>query len=400
MHRRKPRQSVEQKFKGVIASVAKQSPKFTGLLHALHLEACALLAMTIFVAMKDTIFTKNFAKNLSHFLERKNYSLHFILMDENTHQLCLPILQQEIQDLASATRIEIYAGEEHKNIRAAEYVWQRLTEEKADRNSVLINLGGGMVCDLGGFAASTYKRGIDFIHIPTTLLSQVDAAIGGKQGIDFMNFKNQVGVFRQPAGVFVHEEFLKTLPQEEIVSGFAEVIKHALIAGDGLWKKTVSIENLTEVNWNEIVSDSIDVKLAVVKKDPEEKNLRKVLNFGHTMGHAIESWILNQHKTTYHGHCIATGMMGELYLSSSCLGLSEKKRDEALTVIRKHFPKIVFPESEFDALIDLMKQDKKNEHGTIRMALLRKFGNPVIDVEVDEMQIREALKFMMEQNEG
>jgi len=350
--------------------------------------------------MKENIFTKNLGKNLTHFLEKKNYSQHFILMDENTHQLCLPPLQQEVPELASAIRIKIYAGEEHKNIRAAEYVWQRLTEEKADRKAVLINLGGGMVCDLGGFAASTYKRGIDFIHVPTTLLSQVDAAIGGKNGIDFMNYKNQVGMFHEPAAIFIHDEFLSTLPIEQISSGFAEVMKHALLVGGKLWKRITPLGDLKDVIWNELVEESMAVKLAIVEKDPKEKHLRKVLNFGHTIGHAIESWMMTEKKTTFHGHCIAAGMMGELYLSSSCLCLPEKKRNEALTVIKKHFPKIVFAENDFDALIDLMKQDKKNEQGTIRMALLRKFGSPVIDVEVDEMQIRNALKFMTEQNEG
>jgi len=348
--------------------------------------------------MKKNIFTRNFQKNLSQFLKRKNYSRYFILTDDNTNVHCLPVLLTDIPELISASEIKIYAGEEHKSLAAVEYVWKKLTEEKADRNAILINLGGGMICDLGGFAASTYKRGIDFIHVPTSLLAQADAAIGGKQGIDFLNYKNQIGVFNQPAAVFIHDEFLKTLPEEQITSGFAEVVKHGLIAGGALWKKIVSIDRLTEVIWSEIVAESIEVKLAVVERDPEEKNMRKVLNFGHTIGHAIESWLLNQKKSTYHGHCIAAGMIGELYLSCVCCGLSESKRDSAISVIRKHFPKISFSEIDFDSLIELMKHDKKNAGASIRMVLLHKFGQPVIDVETDELQIREALRFMIERN--
>ncbi|MFI5134311.1 MAG: 3-dehydroquinate synthase [Chitinophagales bacterium] len=348
--------------------------------------------------MRENIITKSFQKNLTQFLKGKNYSRHFILTDDNTNEHCLPVLLNEIPALSSATVIRIYAGEEHKTLQAAEYVWKRLTEEKADRNAVLINLGGGMVCDLGGFAASTFKRGIDFIHIPTTLLAQVDAAIGGKQGIDFLNYKNQIGVFKQPAAIFIHDEFLKTLPPEQITSGFAEVVKHALIAGGNFWKKVGSMENLTDVEWKEIVNESIEVKLSVVKKDPEEKNLRKVLNFGHTIGHAIESWLMNQKTETLHGHCVAAGIIGELYLSEICCSLSPKKSKEAIDVIKKHFPEIHFSENDFDSLIELMKQDKKNESGIIRMVLLHKFGSPMIDVEVDEVQIRDALKFMIETN--
>lgn len=342
--------------------------------------------------MKQAIFTNNLGENLSRFLSKKNYSQYFILMDENTQQHCLPVLQQEAPDLATAVRITVYAGEEHKSLQAVEYVWKRLTEEKADRHAVLINLGGGMVTDLGGFAASTYKRGIDFIHVPTTLLAQVDAAIGGKNGIDFMNYKNQIGVFRQPAAIFVHDGFLKTLPDQQSISGFAEVVKHALLAGGKLWKTIRSMESLSNVEWNDIISESMAVKLAVVEEDPKEKHVRKVLNFGHTIGHAIESLLISRKQESYHGHCIAAGMLGELYLSEKCCGLHEEKRKEVSAVIEKHFPKIIFKEEDSDALMDLMKQDKKNAGSAIRFVLLHKIGQPVIDVEADELMIREALK--------
>jgi len=300
----------------------------------------------------------------------------------------------EIPELAQAIVIKIYAGEGHKNIQALEYVWKRLTEENADRNAVLINLGGGMICDLGGFAAGTYKRGIDFIHVPTTLLGLVDAAIGGKQGIDFLHFKNQIGVFKNP-DVFIHPSFLLTLPEEQMRSGFAEVVKHALIAGGKFWKQVRVIESMKEVNWKPLIEESISLKVAVTEVDPMEKKFRKVLNFGHTIGHAIESVLLSNNQNTLHGFCVAAGMIGELYLSSIIGGLSPKKRDEALSFIKKHFPLLSFSENDFDAILSFMKQDKKNHGGKIRMVLLKKFGEPKIDCEVDEVMIREALNFMI-----
>jgi 3-dehydroquinate synthase len=344
--------------------------------------------------MRQSVFSKDLGEHLTHFLAKKQYSQHFILMDENTQQFCLPVLQKEVPDLATAVRISVYAGEEHKTLQAAEYVWKRLTEEKADRNAVLINLGGGMMTDLGGFAASAYKRGIDFIHVPTTLLAQVDAAIGGKNGIDFMNYKNQIGVFRQPAAIFVHEDFLKTLPHEQVLSGFAEVVKHALLVGGKLWERIHSMETLQDVQWTEIITESMAVKLAVVEEDPRERHIRKVLNFGHTIGHAIESLLISRGQQTYHGHCIGAGMIGELMLSARCCGLNEEKCGEVILFIQKHFPRLSLDAADLDALIDLMKQDKKNAAGIIRMVLLRKIGRPVIDVETDEMTIREVLKAM------
>jgi len=252
-----------------------------------------------------------------------------------------------------------------------------------------------MVCDLGGFAAATYKRGIDFIHVPTTVLSMADASVGGKQGIDFMNYKNHIGVFQFPAAIFIHEPFLLTLPDEQKKSGFAEIIKHALIVGGKFWKKVKAISNLHDVSWKEIIEESIAIKSSVVDKDPREKDLRKILNFGHTIGHSIESFLLSKNQSTLHGYCIAAGMIGELYLSSIICGSSEKKRDEAIELIKKHFTRVDISENDFDVLIALMKQDKKNYDGKIQMVLLEKFGKPKIDCEVDEVMIKEALNFII-----
>jgi 3-dehydroquinate synthase len=340
------------------------------------------------------IIQKETSATLTDFLRKKSYSAHFILVDDVTANHCLPLLLKQQPILHEAEVIEIFSGEEYKDIETVQRVWEKLSEHNADRNAVLINLGGGVVCDLGGFAAATYKRGIDFIHIPTTLLAQVDAAFGGKQGIDFMHFKNQVGVFQMPSAVVVDVMYLKTLPEEQVQNGFAEVVKHSLLAGDDYWKKISRIENLEQVNWRKIVSDSIDFKMSVVKKDPAEKGLRKILNFGHTIGHAIETFKLSNHEMALHGFCIAAGMIGELFLSEKILGLKQKQFEEAVAFLKNHFPLVTIEEKDFEAILQLMKQDKKNEKGKIRMALLKEIGKPKWDVEVSQEDILSALSFL------
>ncbi len=308
----------------------------------------------------------------------------------------MPVLLKGIEILRNATVIEIFSGEAFKNIETVQQVWEQLTEHRADRKSVLINLAGGMGCDLGGFAAGTYKRGIDFIQVPTTVLSQADAAYGGKQGIDFSNYKNQIGVFKDPAAIFVNPEFLKTLPAEQIVNGFAEVVKHSLLDGGKFWKKIYSIENLSSVNWKKIVQQSCEFKLSVVKADPYEKGLRKILNFGHTIGHALETYLLNNNVDALHGYCVAAGMIGELYLSHMICGLAEKKMRKAASYITNHFPSVIVPEAFYNELITLMKQDKKNRDGQIQFALLKDIGMPIINVTADEDIILQSFHFIEE----
>lgn len=307
---------------------------------------------------------------------------------------CLPVLLSDVKTLQNASIIEIFSGETYKNIESVQQVWEELTEHHADRNAVLINLGGGMVCDLGGFAAATYKRGIDFIHVPTTLLCQSDAAYGGKQGIDFLNYKNQVGVFLDPVATFVNTDFLKTLPGEQIVNGFAEVVKHALLSGGKFWREIKTLKQLSEVDWKEIVSRSAEIKLSVVEEDPHEKGLRKILNFGHTIGHAVETNLMNTGEEVLHGFCVAAGMIGELFLSHRICRLPAKKFEHAAIYIRDHFPVVNMDASFDDALLDLMKQDKKNREGRIQFALLKDIGEPVIGVEADEQLIRQSLNFI------
>ncbi|MBA3647731.1 MAG: 3-dehydroquinate synthase [Chitinophagales bacterium] len=343
---------------------------------------------------RKNIFSKNFRKEVLNFLTKKNYSKLFILVDDNTSKLCLPACLNVFESFNEHVVIEIPSGEQHKNLDTAKQVWKELTETNADRNAVLINLGGGVVCDLGGFAAGTYKRGINFIHIPTTLLAQVDAAYGGKQGIDFLNYKNQVGIFQNPAATFVNTEFLKTLPLEETVNGFAEVIKHGLLSGGEFWKRVTAIKKLQDVDWKKIVSDSIEIKLSVTEKDPNEKGLRKILNFGHTIGHAVESALISTGIRTLHGYCVAAGMIGELYLSLKVCGFPPKKMNKVVSFIRSHFPPIDLAGIASENLQQLMLHDKKNSYGRIQFSLLKNIGEPVINVEVKDEEISNAIKFL------
>lgn len=340
------------------------------------------------------IFHNKFSQSFAAFLSAKKYTTCFILADDQTVNYCLPVLLKKVDALKSARVIEIFSGESFKNIDSTQQVWESLTEQNADRHAVLINLGGGMVCDLGGFAAATYKRGIDFIHVPTTLLSQVDAAYGGKQGIDFNHFKNQVGIFRNPAAIFVHVEFLNTLPKEQWVNGFAELVKHGLLAGGKYWKQLKDIEDLAAVNWKKTVRDSAGIKLAVVEKDPLEKDLRKILNFGHTIGHAIETNLLSRGEAVLHGYCIAAGMIGELFLSQQLCGFPQKKMLQIIDLLRRHFPAVNMNTDFDERLLELMKQDKKNKAGRIQFALLQDIGEPVIGIEADEQMIRNSLDYI------
>ena len=242
-----------------------------------------------------------------HYSGRKK----IILLDENTRRHCLPLLETKNAEL-----LEIESGEKNKHIQTCTQLWKTLIDLGADRHSLLINLGGGVICDIGGFVASTFKRGIDFIHIPTTLLAQADASVGGKTGVDFANLKNQVGVFSNPKAVFVFPQFLDTLDERQLRSGFAEIIKHALIRDKTLWHTIQSVDVNDRSGLTDVISQSLQIKNDIVTDDPFEKGLRKILNFGHTIGHAVESVSLRQHKKQLlHGEAVAIGMICEAYLS-------------------------------------------------------------------------------------
>ena len=300
-------------------------------------------------------------------IQHSRYSAIAILVDENTKANCLDIFLKESQ-IKPKLIIEIHSGEEHKNISSCEHIWQQLTNAQFDRKSLLVNLGGGVIGDMGGFAASCYKRGIDFIQVPTTLLAMVDASVGGKLGIDLENFKNQIGLFKSPKGVYILPEFLQTLNQRQVVSGYAEIIKHALIADKDYWQLLMEI-SIEKINWEETIHHSVTLKNDIVESDPFEENKRKILNFGHTLGHAIESFYLKKEKDILHGEAIALGM----YLEAELSPLNIEKKKEIQDYLKSNFNLVDCPSLE--QLLPFLKNDKKNEHDNINFSLLDDIGS-------------------------
>jgi 3-dehydroquinate synthase len=296
------------------------------------------------------------------------YSKIAILVDENTKRYCFPKLQK----LENSIVIEIKSGEEYKNINTCNFIWEQLTEHNFDRNSLLINLGGGVIGDMGGLCASTYKRGIDFVQIPTTLLSMVDASSGGKVGINFNQFKNHIGLFNNPKAVFISIDFLESLPENQLKSGFAEVVKHALISDNSLWKRLLSIP-FVDLDWEDIIETSVHIKNKIFSADPFEKGERKKLNFGHTFGHAIESYYLEKGTPILHGEAVFMGMILETEISH----LSETDKNEIKNYILSNFA-LPYTPKKYN-LHKFLINDKKNQSGKINFSLLNKIGNCTID---------------------
>jgi 3-dehydroquinate synthase len=319
-----------------------------------------------------------------------------ILVDSNTKVHCLPLIKERVLALEDAEVVEIDAGESSKTLSSCEHIWQSLSVLLADRKTLLINLGGGMVCDVGGFAASVFLRGIDFIHIPTTLLSMVDSAVGGKTGINFAGKKNQVGTFTRPSAVFISPVWLRTLPGREMKSGFAEILKHALISGRENWEDLARLTSLDGPDWLTVIRDSVMLKNRIVNADFRDRNQRKTLNFGHTIGHALESYSLKAHADPLkHGEAIVLGMLGEIFLSEQLLQFPSESAAAIYTFLSNHFHEL---RAEFDKseVLELMRCDKKNAGAKIQMVLLKDTGHPVINQQPDEDQILRALDFILE----
>ncbi|MDA8699547.1 3-dehydroquinate synthase, partial [Flavobacteriaceae bacterium] len=329
------------------------------------------------------------------FIVVKDYSSIFILVDENTEHNCLPIFLSNFSNELNIEIISIVAGEENKHIETCLGVWEALSELGADRKSLLINLGGGVVTDLGGFVASTFKRGIDFINIPTTLLSMVDASVGGKTGVDLGVLKNQVGVIINPKMVLVDQHYLKTLPAEEYRSGYAEMLKHGLIEDEAYWKTLSNFKNISTEEIASFIHHSVNIKNNVVLEDPYEHGLRKILNFGHTLGHAIESYCLTNEnkKTLLHGEAIAIGMILEAFLAKELTQLSSEECDEIKTVFNSIYPVVKFSPKEINEIIELLQYDKKNSHGKIKFVLLESIGKAIIDIEVSNELLLSSFEY-------
>lgn len=333
---------------------------------------------------------------LTQHMANKKYSKVFVLVDSNTKKHCLEQFTVN-GGFKIDTVIEIKPGEENKTLQTCTIVWNALSTAGGDRKSVLINLGGGVVTDLGGFVASTFKRGIDFINVPTTLLAMVDASIGGKTGVDFEGLKNQIGVINQPQLILVFSEFLKTLDQRQVKSGFAEMLKHGLICDFKYWKELIQLDNLNHIG--NYVEKSTEIKSNVVEQDPYEAGLRKTLNFGHTLGHAIESYFLmdTNRETLLHGEAIAAGMILEGFLSHELTGLSKLELDEIKQSFLDRYEKIEFNTSEIESIITLLQHDKKNTHGKINFVLLNAIGKSVIDVKVAPELFEKAFAYYAQQ---
>lgn len=349
-------------------------------------------ASTIQTSDYQILLGVNAGNALDAYLDTKSYSKVFVLMDENTYTHCYPILSLDSVNLLEAELLVIDPGEENKSIEIASQLWGSLTDGGADRHSLLINLGGGIVSDLGGFVASTFKRGLDFVNIPTTLLAMVDASIGGKTGINLGHFKNQVGLFSTPKQIIIDERFLGSLPQEQILSAYAEMLKHGLIEDEKYWMELSEIMELVPENLIQHIEKSIQIKKRVVEQDPTEKGLRKVLNYGHTIGHAIESYFMATDSPLSHGESIAIGMLAEAYLSTEILNMPEKDFDKIKQNFKQHYSHIRIDESQIEAIGVLVLHDKKKEGEQLNFSLLKRIGQCEINIQVTKHQIIESLK--------
>jgi 3-dehydroquinate synthase len=330
----------------------------------------------------------NLKPALKDFFSQQQFSKIGVLIDENTQTHCYPLIQSLLPE---HTTLQIRSGEEHKTLLTCQQIWQWMTQQHFDRQSLLINLGGGVIGDMGGFCAAAFKRGMAFINIPTTLLAQVDASIGGKLGIDFMGFKNHIGFFRIPDHVFISPDFLTSLPQRELRSGFSEVIKHTLIADREAWNE-LSRKKVPEIHWLEQVEHSVQLKQRIVSQDPTEKGLRKILNFGHTIGHALESYFLESNRLL-HGEAIAIGMIAEAYLSHKLLGLPRQELEQISCYIRDVHGKTPLEKNCLPQIAQLCLQDKKNRENNINCVLLSQIGEARYDIPISEEEIIEALEF-------
>ncbi|WP_296701676.1 3-dehydroquinate synthase [Algoriphagus sp.] len=340
--------------------------------------------------MDSVIFSTSIALDLEKVLASISFSKLFVLTDQNTQKHCLPKLQSILP--SGTTYFTVAAGEKNKNLSTCAEIWSAMTAASLDRKALFINIGGGVIGDMGGFCASIYKRGIRFINIPTTLLSQVDASVGGKLGVDFEGLKNHLGTFNEPEAVMISTEFLETLPHEELRSGYAEIIKHGLIR-DKAYFENLKIEGWEKQSWIKLIQHSVGIKKQVVLADPKEAGLRKILNFGHTVGHAFESHFLDGPHHLLHGEAIAIGMICEAYLSQRKLNLNQAELDRINKTFLSIYGRFSFSDSDLDPIIDLCLQDKKNEGAVLMFSLLEKIGDCTYNIPVSRNEIKEAIHY-------
>lgn len=348
--------------------------------------------------MKQSIIrSSDIAVDLAACLRKMSYDGLFILSDTNTEKHCLPLITR-FPETAWAEKFTVPAGDSYKNIDVLSSVWKFLSDNNATRKSALINLGGGMLTDLGGFAAATFKRGIRFINIPTTLLGAVDAAVGGKTGINFGGLKNEVGVFAPAEAVLIDSCFFRTLDIRNLLSGYAEMLKHGLLSSEGDLNELLRFEwDAIDYNTlNDLLYGSVLIKESIVEEDPKEQGLRKALNLGHTFGHAFESLSYEQGSPVLHGYAVAWGLVCELYLSFLRLGFSKEILMKVASYIKEHYGKINIDCNQYDRIYDLMQHDKKNDSGIVNFTLLQAVGDIKIDQTASRTEVEEALDFLRE----
>ena len=340
----------------------------------------------------EVFFNEEGYKSLNLFISQKNYSNIFIILDTNSNENCLQKFISLLETEKNIEIIEIEPGEAEKNINTCVEIWSILTELGADRKSLLINIGGGVITDIGGFIASTFKRGIDFMNVPTTLLAMVDASIGGKNGVDLGNLKNQIGVINVPKMVIIDTDFLSTLPQNEMRSGLAEMLKHGLIFDEKYWNEFKDLNQKDFADFDQLIHRSVEIKNEIVLQDPTENGIRKALNFGHTLGHAIESYFLENEnkKTLLHGEAIAVGMILESFISNKLNLITKEELAEIKYIISDLFEKINIEANDVKPIMELLIHDKKNEYGKIQFALLKNIGNFSVNQTVENSLIEEA----------
>ena len=345
---------------------------------------------------QKVVISQQLERDLAEAISLCEHDRIFILADETTAQCCLPLVEG-FSELRDAQRIIIGATDVHKDLQSLSHVWQQLGQGGATRHTLLINIGGGMVTDLGGFAASTFKRGINYINIPTTLLAMVDASVGGKTGINFGGLKNEIGVFNNASTVILDTQFLKTLDRENILSGYAEMLKHGLISNTEMWAELLNfdVEQPDLALLGEMVGRSVAVKERIVTEDPTEQGIRKALNLGHTVGHAFESFAL-QRKPVLHGYAVAWGLICELYLSAIKMGFPTDKMHQTVRFIQEHYGKFSITCDDYPTLLELMTHDKKNVSGIINFTLLGGIGDIRINQTATKEEICEALDFYRE----
>jgi 3-dehydroquinate synthase len=342
----------------------------------------------------NIVFSQHVDSELRKIVEKYPEGKMFLLTDRTAAGYCLPIVQSVLDEF-NIKQIAIPSGEENKTIQSVGLVWDFLSNNGADRKSLLINIGGGMLTDLGGFAASTFKRGLDFINIPTTLLAQVDASLGGKTGFNFNGLKNEIGVFMEPNSVIINTNFLKTIDHQNFLSGYAEMLKHGLIKSWEHWQELLAYD-LEIINYDalqEIIAHSVAIKEWHVLNDLTEQNIRKALNFGHTIGHAFESYAMKTGRPILHGYAVVYGMIAELYLSARKCGLETSELNSISAWLIDKYGKFEIRESDFEALYQLMTHDKKNEGKRINFTLIPEIGKVEINVDCPKELIIKALEY-------